>query len=95
MAALAVISIILDAIIQNKDETELGYFFDYMENLVLVDLAKAVRNLPQGTTIRFEGFYFRLRGDKFISIDPDCSGCVLKQDPDGKITIEGCKRCTE
>ena len=95
LAALALFSILLDGYNQYSHSQQFGYHFNYMGQMVVTDLAKTAQNLSQGQLIDFEGTIFKLKGDTFVSIDPDCEGCKLRQDKDGKLYIEGCKRCAE
>ena len=66
-----------------------------MGQMVITDLSKAVQNLPQGQLIEFEGIIFKLKGKTFEALDPNCVKCTLKQDKEGKLYIDGCKRCAD
>ena len=95
LAALGYFSILLDAISQYRSAQENGYHFNYLGELVIDDMAKAVQSLEQGTLVRFDGVIFKLKGDTFVSIDPSCLDCKLRQGKEGDLYIEGCKRCAE
>jgi RHS repeat-associated protein len=90
---LKIVMVALEKYADSLEANRTGIGTNDLGQLYIADLGKAAATIGEGNTIRFgvddpRPVLFVVKDGKFVSVDPNCPGCTLVQDKDGRVEIQ-------